>query len=183
MQRTITPSSETATGTASRHARRPACRPPLASAVAYRRHRGRGCRPARWGRPMKRPALPRLMRELIAAHQPRAPSRSQRSAGRLRPAPPGGPLLGGRFRRRSTRTTTRRRPAGDAALIVPHFEETRLLDLVACGLPTRTCRTREGICTALGTRPYRARQGNRERPLRLFADPIDWLRNGRRGLR
>ena len=71
-------------------------------------------------------------------------------------------------------------PGGRPALIVPHFDGNVLMDLVACGLQTRTCRTREGICTALGL-DHIERAKETGTAVRLFADPIDWVRNGRRG--
>jgi hypothetical protein len=71
-------------------------------------------------------------------------------------------------------------PGGRPALIVPYFDGGRLLDLVACGFATRTCRTREGICTTLGTEHIdRVRDG--EGQLRLYSDPLEWLQYGRDG--
>jgi len=69
---------------------------------------------------------------------------------------------------------------GKGALIVPYFDGNALLDLVAVGLETFACRTRAGVCTVLGGEQIeRARE--RKTPVRLFKDPISWLRNGRGG--
>jgi hypothetical protein len=69
---------------------------------------------------------------------------------------------------------------GKPAIIIPFFENGRLLDLVATGLETRSTRTREGIATMLG-REWIDHARDTETAARLFADPIGWLRNGRRG--
>ena len=160
-------------------ARRPACRPPLASPATYGHPRGRGCRPARWGRPVKRPALPRLMRELIRAHQRACENDLSEALAAYGLHHHGGPLWGVAFVEIDENHYAPD-PGGRPALIVPHFDGNVLLDLVACGLQTRTCRTREGICTALGL-DHIERAKEAGTAVRLFADPIDWLRNGRRG--
>jgi hypothetical protein len=69
---------------------------------------------------------------------------------------------------------------GKAAIIVPLFVEGALLDLVATGLQTRATRTREGIATVLGQEWIDHAKAT-ETTLRLFGDPIEWLRNGARG--
>jgi hypothetical protein len=69
---------------------------------------------------------------------------------------------------------------GKPAIIVPLFEDGRLLDLIATGLETRSTRTRAGIATVLG-REWIDHAKDTETTVRLFADPIDWLRNGCRG--
>jgi hypothetical protein len=69
---------------------------------------------------------------------------------------------------------------GKPALILPHFEEGRLLDLVAVGVTTRACRTRVGICTALGA-DYIDRARESEGQLRLYSDPLEWMQRGRVG--
>lgn len=69
---------------------------------------------------------------------------------------------------------------GRAAVITPLFEDGRLLDLVATGLQTRATRTRAGIATVLG-RQWINHAKETETTVRLFGDPIEWLRNGRRG--
>lgn len=71
-------------------------------------------------------------------------------------------------------------PGGKPALIIPHFVNGRLIDLVAVGLRERSARTRLGICVALGeealdnARDWKA-------TVRLHRDPIEWLRNDRVG--
>jgi hypothetical protein len=69
---------------------------------------------------------------------------------------------------------------GKPAIIVPLFEDGTLLDLVATGLQTRTTRTRAGIATVLG-QEWIDRAKDTGMALRLFGDPIEWHRNGRRG--
>ena len=69
---------------------------------------------------------------------------------------------------------------GKPAIIVPLFEDGALLDLVATGLQTRTTRTRAGIATVLG-QEWIDHAKETETTVRLFGDPIEWLRNGRRG--
>jgi hypothetical protein len=79
------------------------------------------------------------------------------------------------------------RPGGRPAIIFPLFADGRspkegpsLVDLVACGVATRSTRTREGIATVLGAEHIeKARET--ETAVRLFADPIEWLRNDCRG--
>ena len=69
---------------------------------------------------------------------------------------------------------------GKPAVIVPLFVDGALLDLVATGLQTRAMRTRAGIATVLG-REWIDHAKSTETTLRLFGDPIEWLRNSRRG--
>jgi hypothetical protein len=69
---------------------------------------------------------------------------------------------------------------GKPAVIVPLFVDGVLLDLVATGLQTRATRTRAGIATVLGQEWIDHAKAT-ETPLRLFGDPIEWLRNGGRG--
>ena len=71
-------------------------------------------------------------------------------------------------------------PGGKPALIIPHFEDGRLQDLVAVGLATRASRSRMGICSALGTN-FIEKAREMETPLRLFADPIQWIKHRRHG--
>jgi hypothetical protein len=127
----------------------------------------------------RRPRLPFLLRELIEAH--RLIRRPDYDAG---------------FRRCGIRTDDSLiiglaavetcehyyTPAagGKGALIVPYFQGNVLLDLVAVGLETFTCRTRLGIATVLGGEHIEAAR-ERETSVRLFKDPITWLRNGRNG--
>jgi hypothetical protein len=72
-------------------------------------------------------------------------------------------------------------PGGKPAIILPHFEDGRLLDLVAVGLKGRTCRTRVGICTALGGE-WLDHARDYDTPARIYADPLAWLLDGRRGV-
>lgn len=72
-------------------------------------------------------------------------------------------------------------PTGKAAIVIPVFEGGALVDLVACGLQTRASRTRTGDATVLG-REWIDRARENETALLLFADPIEWLRNKRRGV-
>ena len=69
---------------------------------------------------------------------------------------------------------------GKPAIITPLFHDGALADLVATGMQTRATRTRAGIATVLG-REWIDHAKATETTVRLFADPIEWLRNGRRG--
>jgi hypothetical protein len=69
---------------------------------------------------------------------------------------------------------------GKPAIITPLFQEGVLLDLIATGLQTRSTRTRAGIATVLG-REWIDHAKAAETTVRLFGDPIEWLRNGGRG--
>jgi hypothetical protein len=69
---------------------------------------------------------------------------------------------------------------GKPAIITPLFVDGELHDLIATGLQTRSTRTRRGIATVLGQQ-WIDHAKETETALRLFADPIEWLRNGRRG--
>jgi hypothetical protein len=69
---------------------------------------------------------------------------------------------------------------GKPAIIVPLFEGGALLDLIAVGLETRSTRTRRGLATVLG-QEWLDRAREAETAVRLFGDPIEWLRNGCRG--
>jgi hypothetical protein len=69
---------------------------------------------------------------------------------------------------------------GKPAIIAPLFENGRLLDLVATGIEARSTRTRAGIATVLG-QEWIDRAKDTETTVRLFADPIEWLRNEGRG--
>jgi hypothetical protein len=69
---------------------------------------------------------------------------------------------------------------GKPAIIVPLFEGSVLIDLIATGLETRSTRTRAGVATVLG-QEWIDRAKDTETTVRLFADPIEWLRNDRRG--
>ena len=69
---------------------------------------------------------------------------------------------------------------GKPAIIVPLFEGGALLDLIAVGLETRSTRTRRGLATVLG-QEWLEHARETETAVRLFGDPIEWLRNGCRG--
>jgi hypothetical protein len=71
-------------------------------------------------------------------------------------------------------------PGGKPAIITPLFQDGVLLDLVATGLQTRATRTRRGIATVLG-QEWIDHAKETETTVRLFGDPIEWLRNNRRG--
>lgn len=71
-------------------------------------------------------------------------------------------------------------PGGKPAIIVPAFVEGELIDLVATGLETRAMRTRCAVATVLGTEWLDHARETGTTP-RLFPDPIEWIRNGRRG--
>jgi hypothetical protein len=69
---------------------------------------------------------------------------------------------------------------GKAAIITPLFADGALLDLIATGLATCSTRTRLGVATMLG-REWIDHAKATETAVRLFGDPIEWLRNGCRG--
>jgi hypothetical protein len=69
---------------------------------------------------------------------------------------------------------------GKAAIITPLFRDGALLDLIATGMQTRMTRTRVGIATVLG-QEWIDHAKETETTVRLFGDPIEWLRNGCRG--
>jgi len=71
-------------------------------------------------------------------------------------------------------------PTGAPAVIVPHFEGGRLLDLVAVGLRSRSSRTLLGVCQVLGS-DYLDHAREHHEPARFYSDPIDWYANGRAG--
>lgn len=71
-------------------------------------------------------------------------------------------------------------PDGRPAIIVPCSIDGSIIDLVACGLEARACRTRRGVCTVLGAE-WLDRARLHEQPARVLADPIEWLRNNRCG--
>ena len=71
-------------------------------------------------------------------------------------------------------------PGGKPAIIVPAFVEGELVDLVATGLETRAIRTRCGVATVLGEE-WLDHARETESAARLFPDPVEWIRNGRRG--
>jgi hypothetical protein len=69
---------------------------------------------------------------------------------------------------------------GKAAIVTPLFADGALLDLIATGLATRSTRTRLGAATMLG-RQWIDHAKDTETAVRLFGDPLEWLRNGCRG--
>lgn len=71
-------------------------------------------------------------------------------------------------------------PAGAPAVIVPHFDSHKLVDLVAVGLRSRSCRTLTGTCTVLGS-DHLDEARWRDEPARFYADPIAWFASGRDG--
>lgn len=71
-------------------------------------------------------------------------------------------------------------PGGKPAVIIPHFVDGRLLDLVAVGLRERSARTRLGVCVVLGEDALDWARDNQS-TVRLHRDPIEWLRNDRHG--
>jgi hypothetical protein len=120
-----------------------------------------------------------LFRELMAAHRTaRLPDLADAVQACGLPVD-GGPLWGVSFVELDAHHYA---PAlgGKPAIIVPLFEDGALLDLIATGLETRACRTREGIATVLG-QEWIDHAKDTETAVRLFGDPITWLRNGRRG--
>ncbi len=71
-------------------------------------------------------------------------------------------------------------PGGKPAIIVPAFAGGELIDLVATGLETRATRTRHGLATVLGEEWLDHARETGATP-RIFPDPVEWIRNGRRG--
>lgn len=67
-------------------------------------------------------------------------------------------------------------PAGRPAIIVPAFDDGGLIDLTATGLASRRIATRTGSATILGEDAL-DRALDRQVPLHLFRDPIEWLRH------
>ena len=128
---------------------------------------------------MRRPRLPWLLRELLEAHrlirQPYYVEGFRRCGIDI-----GGGLILGLAAVEVDDDNYMPAPGGKGALIIPYFAGNVLLDLIAVGLETFACRTRAGVCTVLGGEHIeRARE--QEMAVRLFKDPIDWLRNARRG--
>jgi hypothetical protein len=69
---------------------------------------------------------------------------------------------------------------GDACLIVPVFDGDDIVDLAACSFRGRRVATRREVGMALGRR-FIARAAEQQCLLTLHADPLDWVRAGRRG--
>lgn len=127
---------------------------------------------------MNRPKINPLLWELVAAHRTarREDLAQALDACGLRQT---GEIFGVEFVQ-VTPHNYEPAPGGHAALIVPHVEDGKIVDLVATGFATRTSRTREGICTALGTDQIDLAR-EREGQLRLYADPLEWLQHNRQG--
>lgn len=119
-----------------------------------------------------------LLRELVAAHALAQQPDLQDALAACGLAPPG-PVWGVAFVSVDSHHYTPS-PGGKPAIIVPAFDGGVLMDLVATGLETRAIRTRCGAVTVLGEEWLdHARQTGAA--ARMFGDPIEWLRNGRRG--
>ena len=71
-------------------------------------------------------------------------------------------------------------PAGRAAIIVPVFEDHRLIDLVATGLASRRIARRDGCGVILGHTALECALYCEE-TLHLRRDPIEWLQRGGTG--
>jgi hypothetical protein len=125
------------------------------------------------------PELTPLLRELLAAHRN---ARREDLAGALDACglhQHGGLIIGVEFIACDTHNYEPE-PGGKPAIIVPHFDDGRLLDLVAVAPRSRACRTREGVCTILGAE-WLDHARDQETSVRIYADPLAWLFGGRRG--
>jgi hypothetical protein len=127
---------------------------------------------------MPMPRLSSRMRELLQAYRiacdPRY--RDDLAACGLKQ---GGPIWGFDFVEFS-RLIYQPAPGGDCALIVPVFDDGKLIDLVACRPTDYRIATRHGIARALGENWIDLAVLHRAR-LPLYSDPLRWLMNGRRG--
>lgn len=123
--------------------------------------------------------LPRLLGELIRAHQMARGKDLAQALDACGLRQTGAPIWGVEFVAIDAHNYAPE-PGGRPALIVPHIADGAIIDLVATGFATRTSRTREGICTALGTDQIDLAR-EREGQLRLYADPLEWLQHGRAG--
>ena len=72
-------------------------------------------------------------------------------------------------------------PAGKFAIIAGAFEDNRLIDLAAMSVATRALRRRWGEAVFLGDEASQY-AGETGRPLRVFSDPLGWVRNGCHGV-
>jgi hypothetical protein len=130
---------------------------------------------------MTRPEVPRLLRELVEAHRTARREDLAEALSACGLHQKGGPIFGVAFVSIAAQDIGYElAEGGKPAIIAPYFDGGRLLDLVACGLQTRTCRTREGICTVLGADHIEDARET-ETAVTLFPDVIEWLRAGRRG--
>lgn len=128
---------------------------------------------------MSRTPINPLLCELVAAHRTARREDLAQALDACGLRQTGGPIFGVEFVAIDANNYAPE-PNGKPAVIVPYFEGGELVDLVATGLATRTCRTREGLCVALGMDAIEEARWN-EGQLRLYADPLEWLRHGRQG--
>ena len=126
-----------------------------------------------------RPKINPLLLELVEAHRKarREDIAVQLDACGLHQH--GGPIVGVEYVASDDRHWSPE-PTGKPAIIVPYFEDGRLLDLVAVGLRSRACRTRAGVCTVLGGE-WLDHAREHDTAARIYPDPLAWLLNGRRG--
>jgi len=128
---------------------------------------------------VQRPEINPLLFELVAAHRT---ARREDIAGEIAACGlqrPGGPIFGVEFIAHDAQHWAPE-PGGKPAIVVPHFEDGRLLDLVAVGLRSRACRTRTGVCTVLGGE-WLDHAREHDTAARIYPDPLAWLLNGRKG--
>ncbi|GEP57332.1 hypothetical protein [Reyranella soli] len=126
-----------------------------------------------------RPETNPLLLELVEAHRK---ARCEDVAGALDACglhQHGGPIFGIEFVDHDAHNYAPA-PGGKPSIIVPHFEDGRLLDLVAVGLRSRACRTRAGVCTVLGGE-WLDYARDHETAARIYPNPLAWLLAGRRG--
>jgi len=71
-------------------------------------------------------------------------------------------------------------PGGRAALIIPAVEYGQIIDLVAMGVRTFTCKTRSGLATMLGREWLNTARWAGVPPV-IFDNPMTWLRARCRG--
>lgn len=128
---------------------------------------------------MSRPKINPLLSELIAAHRTARREDLAQALDACGLRQTGRPIFGVSFVTIDGNNYAPE-PGGRPALIVPYFEGGELVDLVATGFATRTCRTRDGLCVALGTDQIEQARWN-EGQLRLYSDPLEWLQHGRQG--
>jgi hypothetical protein len=122
--------------------------------------------------------LPPLLRELLHASKVAREPRLEGVIAALGLAHEG-PLWGFDFVE-FTSPVYRPLLGGDGALIVPVFDDSLIVDLVACRVADRHIATRQGAARALGEDWIDLAALIRSR-LALFSDPLRWLMAGRRG--
>jgi hypothetical protein len=128
---------------------------------------------------MSRTKINPLLWELVAAHRGARREDLAQALDACGLRQTGGPIFGVEFVTIDANNYAPE-PNGKPAVIVPYFVGGELVDLVATGLATRTCRTREGLCVALGMDAIEQARWN-EGQLRLYSDPLEWLQRGRQG--